>query len=100
MRKSTDQILAEKLAHKELEIANLLATNERIMAASCDAAIAAMAAEKTSNTCIIVGNGPSLNQTDLGALAAAAAPRAQGAYQGIAARTGAQAATHVTNQGR
>ena len=30
MHKSADQILAEKLAHKELEIANLLATNEQL----------------------------------------------------------------------
>jgi hypothetical protein len=30
MHKSTNQILAEKLAHKELEIANLLATNEQL----------------------------------------------------------------------
>ena len=30
MLKSTDQILAEKLAHKELEIAILLATNEQL----------------------------------------------------------------------
>jgi hypothetical protein len=30
MQKSTDQILAEKLAHKELEIAILLATNEQL----------------------------------------------------------------------
>lgn len=31
--------------------------------------IGALAAQKASSTCIIVGNGPSLNQTDLGALA-------------------------------
>jgi hypothetical protein len=30
MHKSTDQMLAEKLAHKELEIANLLAANEQL----------------------------------------------------------------------